>query len=103
MFRRLRSFRGEGIHWKWWSDLYFYRGEGLYWNNFLTSMSVDRRMFRRLLQSGFYERVGKDLERHGFRVGPPHPNGLWFDDNYPSTGAVIERSKALDRWKASSR
>jgi hypothetical protein len=58
-------------------------------------MAVDRRMFRRLTQSGFYERVGKN--------GPPYPNGLWFDDNHPSTGAVIKRSKALDRWKAPSR
>jgi hypothetical protein len=103
LFRRLRSFHAEGLKWKWFSDLYFYRGEGLYWNNFLTSMDVDRSTFRWLLKKGFYDRVGKDLERHGFRVSPPHPSGVVFDDNYPSTGVVIQRIKAMDRWKAPSR
>lgn len=99
LFRRTRWFRSQGVPWKLFSDLYFYRGEGFYWNNFLTSIAVDRAMFRRLARAGFYERAGATLKQRGFRVASPHPAGLVFDQDFLPSGALIHKAIEMEEWK----
>jgi hypothetical protein len=102
LFRLSRGFRAEGVRWLLFSDLYFYRGEGLYWNHWLTSKELRLPTFRRLMRLGFYDRVRKDLERRKFRVGEPHPQGLWFDQDFLPSLELTRRASEIVRWIPSS-